>query len=46
MTEAQIILAMIARVYSLELVPGQEIQPEPIFILRPNREINMSLQKA
>ncbi len=46
MTEAQIILAMIARLYSLELVPGQEIQPEPIFILRPNREINMSLQKA
>jgi cytochrome P450 len=44
MLEAQLIIAMVARAFTLHLVPGQDIKPEPIFILRPNQKILMTLQ--
>jgi cytochrome P450 len=44
MVEAQIILPMVSRKYKMQLVPDQDIQPEPIFILRPNRGILMNLE--
>jgi cytochrome P450 len=43
MLEAQLILAMVARRYTLKLVENQVIKPEAIFILRPNQEILMNL---
>jgi cytochrome P450 len=44
MVEAQLILAMVSRKYQMHLLPNQDIRPEPIFILRPNREILMELE--
>jgi cytochrome P450 len=41
--EAQIILAMIAREFYPRLLPGLTIRPQPIFILRPNRNMLMEL---
>lgn len=35
MTEAVLIVAAIAQRYRIELVPGQEIRPEPLITLRP-----------
>lgn len=43
--EAGLIIAMIAQKYRLQLVPGQTVQPEPIFILRPPRQLMMTLQE-
>ncbi len=42
--EAQLIIPMVARAYRLHLLPGQDIRPEPIFILRPSREMLMRLE--
>lgn len=44
MLEAQLIIAMIARAFRMRLVPGQAIRPEPIFILRPSRQMLMTLE--
>ncbi len=44
MLEAQLIITMVARTFTLQLVPDQAIKPQPIFILRPNQEILMQLQ--
>lgn len=44
MVEAQLILPMVSRLFKLHLVPNQDIKPEPIFILRPNRGILMDLE--
>lgn len=41
--EAHLIIAAISQRYLMELVPDQEIHPQPIFILRPDREIWMNL---
>jgi cytochrome P450 len=41
--EAQIILAMIARRFDLALVPDQDVQPQPLFILRPDRPVLMDV---
>ena len=35
MLEAQLILATVMRRYRVELVPGQQIVPEPLITLRP-----------
>jgi cytochrome P450 len=43
--EAGLIIATIAQKYRLTLVPGQTVQPEPIFILRPPRQLMMALQE-
>jgi len=43
--EAGLIIATIAQKFRLQLVPGQTVRPEPIFILRPPRQLMMTLQK-
>ncbi len=42
--EAQLVLATVAQKYRLCLVPGCTVEPDPIFTLRPNREVMMTLQ--
>ena len=42
--EAHLIIAAVSQRYRMELLPGQDIHPQPIFILRPDREIWMKLQ--
>ncbi len=44
MTEAQLILATVAQQYCLELVPGQEVSPEPLITLRP-KQLLMRVQQ-
>ncbi len=41
--EACLIIACIAQKYELHLMPGIEVQPQPLFVLRPNRDLMMSL---
>jgi cytochrome P450 len=41
--EASLILACIAQRFELHLLPGTEVQPQPLFVLRPNRDLLMSL---
>lgn len=41
--EARLILASIAQRFELHLVPGTLVQPMPLFVLRPNRDLQMSL---
>jgi cytochrome P450 len=43
MTEAQLILAMIAQRYSLRLKPGYKVVPDPIFTLRVHSGLPMTL---
>jgi cytochrome P450 len=42
--EASLIMACIAQRFEPRLVPGVEVQPQAIFVLRPNRDLLMSLQ--
>ena len=42
--EAQLVLATVAQKYRLSLVPGCTVEPDPIFTLRPNRAVLMTLQ--
>jgi len=41
--EASLILASIAQRFELHLSPGIEVQPQPLFVLRPNRDLLMHL---
>jgi len=41
--EASLILTCIAQRFELHLLPGIEVQPQPLFVLRPNRDLLMSL---
>lgn len=41
--EASLILASIAQRFELHLLPGIEVIPEPLFVLRPKNDILMSL---
>ena len=41
--EAQLIIAMVIQKYRLQLVPGQHIEPDPIFTLRPSTSVSMTL---
>jgi cytochrome P450 len=45
MLEAQLILAAVAQRYRIELVPGQQIRPEPLITLRPIPGILARLKK-
>jgi cytochrome P450 len=45
MVEAQLIVAAIAQRYRIELVPGQDIRPEPLITLRPAPGIRAILKK-
>ena len=41
--EASLVLACITQRFELHMSPGIEIQPQPLFVLRPNRDLLMSL---
>ena len=45
MVEAELIVAAIAQRYRLELVPDQDIRPEPLITLRPSPGIRAFLKK-
>jgi cytochrome P450 len=45
MVEAQLIVAAIAQRYRMELVPDQEVRPEPLITLRPAPGIRAVLRK-
>ena len=45
MVEAQLIVASIAPRYRIELVPDQEIRPEPLITLRPKPGIRATIRK-
>ena len=42
--EAQLVLATVGQKYRLHLIPGCTVEPGPIFTLRPNRPVMMTLQ--
>ncbi len=41
--EAALVLACILQRFELHLIPGMDVQPQPLFVLRPNRDLMMSL---
>jgi len=41
--EASLILACVAQRFELRLIPGIEVKPQALFVLRPNRDLLMSL---
>lgn len=41
--EASLILACIAQRFELRLMPGTEVQPQALLVLRPNRDLLMTL---
>jgi cytochrome P450 len=41
--EAGLVIAAISQRYELRLVPGVEVKPQALFVLRPNRDLMMSL---
>ncbi len=41
--EASLIIAGIVRRYDLRLMPGTEVHPQAVFVLRPERDLMMSL---
>lgn len=45
MLEAQLIIAAIAQRFRIEVVPGQEIRPEPLITLRPRPGIRVAIRK-
>jgi cytochrome P450 len=45
LVESQIVLATLAQRFEPELVPGQEVVPDPTFILRPRHDIRMRLRR-
>jgi cytochrome P450 len=45
-TSAQIVLAMVARTYNVNLVAGQTVIPRPKLTLHPHRSILVSLERA
>ena len=45
MTEAMLILAMIAQRYRLHLKPDHPIEPQGLITLRPRYELRMTLER-
>jgi cytochrome P450 len=43
MMEAQLIIAMVVQRFDLTLVPDHEIKPEVVFVLRPDRQMKVTL---
>jgi cytochrome P450 len=41
--EAALVMASILQRFELHLMPGMDVQPQPLFVLRPNRDMMMSL---
>jgi cytochrome P450 len=46
MLEAQLVVAMVAQRYRLELVPGYRAEPDSTIVLRPRPGVVMTLRKA
>jgi cytochrome P450 len=44
MMEAQLLLATIAQRAELDLVPGANVQPEPVITLRPHHGLPMRVR--
>ena len=44
--EATVALATISQMFQLELIPGQDLEPEPMITLRPRGAVNMRLRPA
>lgn len=44
--EATVALAMVSQLFKLELVPGQDLEPEPMITLRPRGAVNMQLKSV
>lgn len=42
--EASLVIANVAQHFDLRLIPGTEVQPQPVFVLRPARDLMMSLE--
>ncbi len=45
LTEAQLVLATLAQRYTLRLVPGHPVRPNPIFVLRTSHGLPMTLTR-
>ena len=45
MMEAQLIVAMVAQRYRLHLVPGYQVEPDPIFTLRPRPGVLVTVSR-
>jgi cytochrome P450 len=43
--EASLIIAAIAGRFDLRLMPGIDVEPEAVFVLRPRRDLMMSLHR-
>jgi cytochrome P450 len=43
--EASLIIACVAQHFELRLMPGMEVQPQALFVLRPSRDLMMSLHR-
>ncbi|OGO26781.1 MAG: hypothetical protein A2W33_02355 [Chloroflexi bacterium RBG_16_52_11] len=41
--EAGLIMACISQRFELRMLPGVDVQPQPLFVLRPNRDLLMTL---
>jgi len=41
--EAALVVACVLQRFELHLMPGADIQPQALFVLRPNRDMMMSL---
>jgi cytochrome P450 len=41
--EAALVMACVLQRFELHLLPGMDVQPQPLFVLRPNRDLMMSL---
>jgi cytochrome P450 len=41
--EAALVMACILQRFELHLIPGMEVHPQALFVLRPNRDVMMSL---
>ncbi len=46
MMEMQLIIAMVAQQYQLDLVPGYPVEPDPIFTLRPKKQVLMTVRSV
>lgn len=44
--EAQVALACLGRRFTFALVPGQQVEPDPTFVLRPRRPLMMTVTEA
>jgi cytochrome P450 len=44
--EAQLIIGTVAQRYRLQLVPGTQVEPERLFVLRPRNGLPMTIRRV